>query len=282
MTTVEYVWKRPRSWVSILFVVVRYVGCLNAMAGAFFGSTFVPGPVTVRTVLNLIEVWTFFVFLGVADLLMILRVYAMCNRSRIVLTILLVIYIPIIILLVVPIMYITTQKFNISVTVPEVVNVKLCVVISNPTSLSSCLCHLHLHSPVHPRCYPLHSRRPPVRQESLEMHKAIKTWQSNRYMELLVRESILYANLIYNVGCLINNSMAYIILNVISCIFPYIHPRTQICYQCAGITHPCCRGARRYWVWRGFATHDRERRYHHICGCQGDASGEYMDGGGCP
>ncbi|KIJ06838.1 hypothetical protein PAXINDRAFT_19964 [Paxillus involutus ATCC 200175] len=42
---IEYVWKRPWSWVSTLFVAVRYVGCLEAMVNAFFSSTFIPGPV---------------------------------------------------------------------------------------------------------------------------------------------------------------------------------------------------------------------------------------------
>ncbi|KAF8838735.1 hypothetical protein BDN67DRAFT_61404 [Paxillus ammoniavirescens] len=42
---IEYVWKRPWSWVSMLFIVVRYVGCLGAMLGAFVGSSFVQGPI---------------------------------------------------------------------------------------------------------------------------------------------------------------------------------------------------------------------------------------------
>ncbi|KIJ07006.1 hypothetical protein PAXINDRAFT_19792 [Paxillus involutus ATCC 200175] len=43
---VEYVWKRPWSWVSTLFIVVRYMGCLSAMVQSFFGSTFATGPLT--------------------------------------------------------------------------------------------------------------------------------------------------------------------------------------------------------------------------------------------
>ncbi|KAF9232805.1 hypothetical protein BU15DRAFT_80792 [Melanogaster broomeanus] len=206
---IEFVWKRPWSWVSTMFNVVRYVGCCNVMLAAFTSTTFEPGPVMTYvsthlmvlrnvsiifkisqgTVLSLIQIWMFPVFLGVADLLILLRVYAMYNRSRIVLAILLVIYIPSTVIFVIATGIYNDPKLYMSVTNPEVAGFKICVVTYNTTSLFGTydvipriilgilLCGLAIAQFV---------------RQSLQMHKAIKQWRSDRYMTLLVRESILY------------------------------------------------------------------------------------------
>ncbi|KAF9225021.1 hypothetical protein BS17DRAFT_60768 [Gyrodon lividus] len=221
---IEYVWKRSWSWVSTLFLVVRYVGCLSAMLDAFLGSTFVPGPVVVRTVLDLILDWAPPVFLAIADLLMVLRVYAMYNRSRIILAILLAVYIPTIVLYLVTTGIVDDPKTSLTVSNPEVAGVKFCA--ATVTQKSTYLFSLYV---VIPRfilsillCIAAVARF--VRQ-SLQMHKAIKQWRSDRYMKLLVRESILYffANLLYSVASFIENfQTAYIFLAMASCIFPYV------------------------------------------------------------
>jgi hypothetical protein len=42
---VDYVWHRHWSWVSTMFVLVRYIGLSWAILGGLVGSTLVPGPV---------------------------------------------------------------------------------------------------------------------------------------------------------------------------------------------------------------------------------------------
>ncbi|KAF8452756.1 hypothetical protein L210DRAFT_2055581 [Boletus edulis BED1] len=44
---VTYIWQRPWTKVSTLFLLIRYVGCLFALALAFNQSGFIPGPVKV-------------------------------------------------------------------------------------------------------------------------------------------------------------------------------------------------------------------------------------------
>ncbi|KAF8419133.1 hypothetical protein L210DRAFT_2345434 [Boletus edulis BED1] len=76
-----------------MFVVVRYIGLYWIVTSALVGSSFVPGPVEVGKVLFLSSSWAFVVFLSTADLLMILRVYAMWNQSRTIRFVLLSIYV---------------------------------------------------------------------------------------------------------------------------------------------------------------------------------------------
>ncbi|KIJ08288.1 hypothetical protein PAXINDRAFT_102632 [Paxillus involutus ATCC 200175] len=210
---------------------VRYAGCLNVMLVAFFGSTMVPGPVIVRPIafsysfpetdpdssdfdrkLGL-KVVTLLV-------LMILRIYAMYNRSRRILAILLVIYIPTLVLSITSAAYSTAQKFYLSVL--AVADVKICVMGINDIAhvvtyaivarlvIGTLLCILAVAKFV---------------RQSLEMHKALKQWRSDRYMKLFARESILYfiANLILNVATYLSISgTLYIVLSIISCVFPYV------------------------------------------------------------
>ncbi|KAF8424394.1 hypothetical protein L210DRAFT_3653489 [Boletus edulis BED1] len=41
---IEYVWRKPWTWVSTIFVVLRYIGLCWIMTVALTDSTFVPGP----------------------------------------------------------------------------------------------------------------------------------------------------------------------------------------------------------------------------------------------
>ncbi|KAF8836257.1 hypothetical protein BDN67DRAFT_1072034 [Paxillus ammoniavirescens] len=265
---IEYVWKRPWSWVSTLFVVVRYVGCFNAMVAAFFGSTIIPGPVIVRpivliadyqtdrnssdvciypstkrlqidvdwegvsllviawnvhiiskiskgTVMNLINLWAFPLFLAASDLLMILRVYAVYNRSRRILAILLVIYIPAMVLSIADAAYIMTQKLYLTV-VPDVADVRFCLSANNDIPYIQLSTYAVVARLVIGALLCVFAVAKFIRQ-SLEMHKALKQWRSDRYMKLFVRESILYfiANLLFQVVSYISNSrMPYIILGI--------------------------------------------------------------------
>ncbi|KAI9571042.1 hypothetical protein HD554DRAFT_241576 [Boletus coccyginus] len=93
------IWQRPWTWISTLFILVRYIGLLGFRINpcssiGHLGSAFVPGPERVSTAAYLMSIWAFQIFVFVADLVMILRVYAMWNRSIWVLWVLLSIYLP--------------------------------------------------------------------------------------------------------------------------------------------------------------------------------------------
>ncbi|KAF8838739.1 hypothetical protein BDN67DRAFT_1012887 [Paxillus ammoniavirescens] len=162
-------------------------------------------------------------FLGASDLLMILRVYAMYNRSRRILAILLVAYIPAMVLSVADAAYIMTQKLYLTV-VPVVADVKFCVLANDNIPYIQVNTYAIIARLVIGTLLCILAVAKFVRQ-SLEMHKALKQWRSDRYTKLFVRESILYfiANLILNVVSYISNSgTPFIVLGIISSVFPFV------------------------------------------------------------
>jgi len=82
---IEYVWCKPWTWVSTIFLVVRYIGLYWIMTIALIGSSFISGPSEICNGMYLAFTWAFGVFLSAADLVMVLRVYAMWDRSRLIL-----------------------------------------------------------------------------------------------------------------------------------------------------------------------------------------------------
>jgi hypothetical protein len=145
---------------------------------------------------------------------MILRVYAMYNRSRRILAILLVTYIPAVVLSIVfDCLHYDLNNLYLSGNVQ--VNHRLSAHSTSPLSptlffqwllrwRTSKFCVVAINDIAHIQ---LHIR-PVARlvigtllcilavakfvRQSLEMHKALKQWRSDRYMKLFVRESILY------------------------------------------------------------------------------------------
>ncbi|KAN0075457.1 hypothetical protein V8E55_011480 [Tylopilus felleus] len=95
--------QRPWSWISTMFVLVGSL-CWSLLdhltiniyssISALNGSSFVPGPEKICNAIFLVAIWEFPIFLAAADLVMIMRVYAMWSQSKWILYILLLIYIP--------------------------------------------------------------------------------------------------------------------------------------------------------------------------------------------
>ncbi|KAF8838728.1 hypothetical protein BDN67DRAFT_971130 [Paxillus ammoniavirescens] len=181
-----------------------------------------PGPIMMCMVTYLIQSWAFVLFLGASDFLMILRIYAMYNRSKTILSILLVIYIPTMALTIVPLVYKMTRKLYLSVHLVEVVDVRLCIVpdttipipsrylLGSRFILGALLCIFAVAKFI---------------RESLETYKEIKQWRSNRYMELLVRESVLYfiINLLSNaLISTVTSGMQSVVSIITIAILPYV------------------------------------------------------------
>ncbi|KAF8126721.1 hypothetical protein EV363DRAFT_1173548 [Boletus edulis] len=170
--SIEYIWLRPWTWVSMMFVVV----CTMLW--------------TICTVIYLISSWTLVVFLSATDLMMILRVYAMWNRSRTILSILLFIYVLQTVVAVVLDGVYNNPNTHVSVTLAQVSDFSFCHIshINTPATvqvyravprlvLSAALVILAVSQTL---------------KQSFEIYKATKKWQPNQYMQKLVGDGILY------------------------------------------------------------------------------------------
>ncbi|KAF9238044.1 hypothetical protein BU15DRAFT_75440 [Melanogaster broomeanus] len=142
---------------------------------------------------------------------MLLRVYAMWNRSKILLGILIALYIPaVVITLVVNGMYANPSSgLQMAIQEAPLSNEWICEIIgAEPASnvylttalqilLSALFCILSMVQFV---------------KHSLELHRVLGKWKWNRYMKLLVQESVIYflVNLIYNIAVLLYNFVGWL------------------------------------------------------------------------
>ncbi|KAF8126702.1 hypothetical protein EV363DRAFT_1452742 [Boletus edulis] len=155
---IEYIWCKHWTWVSTMFVVIRYIGLCWVM---------------ISTVL-----------------MMILRVYAMWNRSRTILGVLLFIYVPQTIVGVVLDGIYNNPNTHVSVTINQILAFSFCSAsyINTPATLS-----VYRIAPrfVLSAVLVILAVSQTLKQ-SYEMYKATKQWQPNRYMRKLVGDGILY------------------------------------------------------------------------------------------
>jgi len=184
---VEYIWSKPWSLVFALFVTVRYLGLCGFMIYSFLGSSFLPGPANLCGALNILGVWTNNVYICTADLVMILRLWAMYNRSKIILGILLTSYLAeIIASIIANIVYSNPEGWEVPIT--QVLDLSFCLPV--PTSASwgaaADLSQL-VHAGV--MCILVIIQ---FTVSSLEMYRATKQWRLGPFINLLVVEGMAY------------------------------------------------------------------------------------------
>ncbi|KAF8419132.1 hypothetical protein L210DRAFT_873189 [Boletus edulis BED1] len=135
--------------------------------------------------------WSFFVFLSIADVLMILRVHAMWNRSRAILCILLLVYIIQTFTAVVFAGIYTNPNTHLSVITIQILDFSVCgasvdklgnvfyavYFIPLRLVLSVLLAILAVFQTL---------------KQSFEMYKVTNQWQPNRYMQKLVKDGVFY------------------------------------------------------------------------------------------
>ncbi|KAG2144259.1 hypothetical protein DEU56DRAFT_937959 [Suillus clintonianus] len=101
---VEYVWKRPWSLMSCLYLVVRYFGLFLALLCACWGGLLympessqqsLPSYFSCYDLIVLIE-WGFSVYFVFAEIILIWRLYAICNQSKLLLHVLIGLFLPIV------------------------------------------------------------------------------------------------------------------------------------------------------------------------------------------
>jgi hypothetical protein len=131
--------------------------------------------------------WGFFLFLAAADFVMILRVYAMWNRSKTILGVLLFIYVPQVLVNVVWELVYAYPGKTLSVTIDQVLNYKSC----NYSTTAPLGVYRTIPRYVLGAALLILAVIPTLRQ-SVEMYKLTKRWHTDRSMKLLVREGAAY------------------------------------------------------------------------------------------
>ncbi|KAH0838862.1 hypothetical protein J3R83DRAFT_7276 [Lanmaoa asiatica] len=121
--------------------------------------------------------------------MMILRVYAMWNRSRRILGVLLLIYVLGIVATTVYVGVYISSDTHFSVTVVQVLDFSFCNYMINTTPYLTIYATISRH--ILGALLLILAVTQTLRQ-SIDMYKATKHWQPNKYMALLVREGILY------------------------------------------------------------------------------------------
>ncbi|KAF8135142.1 hypothetical protein EV363DRAFT_1396592 [Boletus edulis] len=166
---VEYIWSKPWTWVSTLFI---------------FLPTWTPQGIC--EILDILNEWAFLFFFGAADFVMILRVWAMYNRSRLVLGILLILFASEMISTVLA-LAIDSDPKKLPATTIQILNYSYCVLQATEPKWTNVAIILQItHAAVVCLLAILQ-----VTRQSLQMYRVTKQWQPNRYMALLVKQGIL-------------------------------------------------------------------------------------------
>ncbi|KAG1850923.1 hypothetical protein F4604DRAFT_1959292 [Suillus subluteus] len=92
---VTYVWQRQWSVMTYLYLAVRYFGIFLAMFGACWGGLFYI-PEAVSYGMFLLMQWSYSVYYCLAEVVLIWRLYAIYNQSKLLLYVLLGLFLPII------------------------------------------------------------------------------------------------------------------------------------------------------------------------------------------
>ncbi|KAG2033849.1 hypothetical protein BDR03DRAFT_653387 [Suillus americanus] len=92
---VTYVWKRPWSPMSYLYLIVRYLGLFLALLWGFWGGLlYMPESVSYHLVVFM--EWGYSAYTLTAQIILIWRLYALYNRSKLLLRLLLGLFLPIV------------------------------------------------------------------------------------------------------------------------------------------------------------------------------------------
>ncbi|KAF8428904.1 hypothetical protein L210DRAFT_3563668 [Boletus edulis BED1] len=158
---------KPWTRVSAMFVVIRYIGLCWVVTSAL-RNTFVPGPLE--------------------TLVMILRVYALWNRSKAILYILLFIFLVQTIINIVYTGIYVNPNTHLSVTVVRVFDISFCNVsfVNGPPTRGFFIAVVVLPGLLLAATLFIFAVFQTVKQ-SVELYKATKQWQPNRYVQQLER-----------------------------------------------------------------------------------------------
>ncbi|KAH7920549.1 hypothetical protein BV22DRAFT_793383 [Leucogyrophana mollusca] len=187
----EYVWQRPMSLMSFLYYVVRYVGLFVAIVAALWGN-FIVGSVPVSAGFYVFDNLGFYVIICVSAAIMVLRVFAMYNQSKVILGVLLLFFVPTVVATIV----IIVKLLNISSAKSYVIAFNLlgtnyCAEVS-PSTRADSLLFIYLTIPR--VCFDVLLVVLAVGRlvKDAVDNRMLGKWQPNVYLRMLARDSIMY------------------------------------------------------------------------------------------
>ncbi|KAG2137570.1 uncharacterized protein EDB93DRAFT_757852 [Suillus bovinus] len=122
---VTFVWERPWSMMTYLYLAVRYLGILVAMISALWGGLLYM-PEAVSYAMFLLMQWGFSVYFCVAEVILIWRLYALYNQSKVLLYVLLGFFLPIVALYIAVDVFLWSRPSAISMQEIITPNIKYC------------------------------------------------------------------------------------------------------------------------------------------------------------
>ncbi|KAF9220134.1 hypothetical protein BS17DRAFT_355952 [Gyrodon lividus] len=184
---VELIWRRPWSLVSSLYVLIRYLGIVLAIMDAIWGSLiYMPELVRIDT-FKFIN-WGNYVYMLALEATMILRIFAMYNRSRRLLYFLLALFLPVVVVeLVLSVLYFGPRN-GMYVTNISLAGMEVCT--ANFSSSPLLYIYFSLPGIVFDGTLAMFAIARLI-QHTANTQRSLGAWEMNVYMRVLARDSIL-------------------------------------------------------------------------------------------
>ncbi|KAG1808811.1 hypothetical protein EV424DRAFT_192189 [Suillus variegatus] len=179
---VRYVWKRPWSLMSCLYLIVRYFGLFLALLCGFWGGLLYISESVSYDLVVLIE-WGFSVYFWFAEAILIWRLYAICDQSKLLLYVLVGLFLPIVALSIGTDIYLYSRRMKEIITP----NAKYCTLSFNIGPMPA------IYTSIPIVCYDilLVVLAAAILVRHLKERRGIQP-RANSYMILIVRYHILY------------------------------------------------------------------------------------------
>lgn len=183
---VQYVWKRPWSLMSCLYLVVRYLGLFLALLWACWGGLLYMSESTCYNLVVFME-WGASVYFCFAEAILIWRLYALCNQSKLLLCVLVGSFLPIVALSLGTDIYLYSRPSMFSVKELITPNAKYCTFSFNNGPMPA----IYTSTPI--VCYDIFLvvLAATVLVRHFKERRAIKL-RLNTYMVLIVRYHVIY------------------------------------------------------------------------------------------
>jgi len=186
---IEYIWMKPWTLVTALFIVVRYAGICCIIATSMVGSSFLSGPSVLCGIIYTISIWAHILFIGAAELAVILRVWVLYSQSRrILFTLLLLFSVEIIVTIIDTITTTPSNIHDIVISTVQTLHSSVCP-LTYPSTITGKVAGIFQFANISALCAFTFLQ---FVIQSLEMYRVTKRWELNRYINLMVKQGLIY------------------------------------------------------------------------------------------